>query len=95
MEEILSQMQQARRSQRNEVEMNTEVVRQNPVNRVIGFLREVKGEMDKVTWPDKSQFRQLSIYVVIFSLLVGLLIAGIDFILQGILVQLIPSIFGR
>jgi preprotein translocase subunit SecE len=95
MEEVLPEMQQARRSQGNKIEMNTEVARPNPVSRVVGFIREVKGEMDKVTWPDKSQFRQLSIYVVIFSLLVGLLIAGIDFILQGLLVQLIPSIFGR
>ena len=75
--------------------MNTEVVRANRVSRAITFLREVKGEMERVTWPDKAQFRQLSIYVVIFSLFIGLLIAAIDFILQGILVQLIPSIFGR
>ena len=69
--------------------------RQNPIQRFSGFVREVRAEMDKVTWPDKNQVRQLSIFVVLFTILVGLLIAAIDMVMQGVLVRLIPSLFGR
>jgi preprotein translocase SecE subunit len=49
--------------------------------------------MKKVTWPDKTQIRQLSIGVIVLSLFVGLLIFVIDWVLQLILVRGIPSIF--
>jgi preprotein translocase SecE subunit len=75
--------------------MATEVVRPNPVQRLVGFVRDVRAEMDKVTWPDQGQVRQLSIFVVIFTIFVGILIAVIDLVLQGFLQNLIPSLLGR
>ena len=67
----------------------------NPVVRVTTFFQDVVAEMKKVTWPEKAQVRQLSIYVVGFSLLVGLVILIMDLVLQGILMKLIPSLLGR
>jgi preprotein translocase SecE subunit len=75
--------------------MATEVVRPNPLQRLVGFVRDVRSEMDKVTWPDQGQVRQLSIFVVIFTIFVGILIAVIDLVLQGFLQNLIPSLLGR
>jgi preprotein translocase SecE subunit len=49
--------------------------------------------MKKVTWPDKTQIRQLSIGVIVLSLFVGLVIFVVDWALQLILVRGIPSIF--
>jgi preprotein translocase SecE subunit len=50
--------------------------------------------MKKVTWPDRPQIQSLSIGVIVLSLLVGALIWVLDLVLQGVLVRLIPSLFG-
>ena len=58
------------------------------------FLREVKKELEKVTWPDLPQLRQATTTIIIFVLLIGAFIWLLDIILQGILVKGIPSLFG-
>ena len=58
------------------------------------FLREVRKELEKVTWPDLPQLRQATITIIAFVLLIGAFIALMDVSLQGILVKLIPSLFG-
>ncbi len=58
------------------------------------FLSEVRTEMRKVTWPDRTQLRQATVAIVIFVLLIGLVIWLMDLILQGVLVRAIPSLFG-
>jgi preprotein translocase SecE subunit len=58
------------------------------------FYQDVRTEMTKVTWPDTGQIRQLSIAVIILSLLIGGLIYILDLILQLIFVQGIPSLLG-
>ncbi len=63
------------------------------VGKVVSFYRETIAEMKKVTWPDRTQIRQLSIGVIVLSLFVGLLIFVVDWALQLILVRGIPSIF--
>jgi preprotein translocase SecE subunit len=75
--------------------MSTEVTTPSGGNRLTGFFRDVVSEMNKVTWPEKTQVRQLSVYVVGFALLVGLLILVMDLVLQGLLMKLIPSLLGR
>jgi preprotein translocase SecE subunit len=46
------------------------------------YLLEVKTELGKTTWPDKKTTKNLSILVVIVSLLLALYIGFFDFILQ-------------
>jgi preprotein translocase SecE subunit len=75
--------------------MSTEVAPPNVVNRVTTFLRDVVGEMNKVTWPEKHQVQQTSLYVVGFALVVGLVILVMDLVLQGLLMRLIPSMLGH
>ena len=74
----------------------TEVVttRSNPIQRLVTFYQEVVAEMKKVTWPDKTQVRQLSIGVIVLSLFIGAVIALMDLIFQGIFVRGLPSLFG-
>jgi preprotein translocase subunit SecE len=62
--------------------------------RVRTYISEVVAEMRRVTWPDKGQIRQLSIGVVVLSLVIGGIIAIIDLILQNVLVRWIPMLFG-
>jgi len=58
------------------------------------MYNEVVTEMKKVTWPDVGQVRQLSIGVIVLSLFIGLVIWGMDIVLQFVLVKWIPSLFG-
>ena len=62
---------------------------------LVAFYHGVVAEMRKVTWPDVPQVRQATIAIVIFVLLLGLLIWIVDQILGGLLVSLIPSLFGN
>ena len=57
------------------------------------FYNGVMAEMRKVTWPDIPQVRSATISIIIFVLILGLLITLPDFVLQGILIKLIPSLF--
>lgn len=47
-----------------------------------GFLRDVKIEMKKVTWPTKRELTGYTITVIVSSLLAAFLLWGIDAILS-------------
>ena len=64
------------------------------IERTSAFLADVRSEMHKVTWPDRAQLRQATIAILIFVLLIGGVIAILDIVLNGLLVRLIPSLFG-
>ena len=66
----------------------------NFFTRLVTLYNEVVTEMKKVTWPDVGQIRQLSIGVIVLSLFIGLVIWGMDVVLQQVLVKWIPSLFG-
>ena len=73
----------------------TEVVtRPNAAQRLVTFYQDVVAEMKKVTWPDKTQVRQLSIGVIVLSLFIGAIIALMDLIFQAIFVRGLPSLLG-
>lgn len=76
--------------------MSNEVVAPAPSlsTRVVTFYHDVVAEMKKVTWPDRPQIQSLSIGVIVLSLLVGAVIWVLDLVLQGVLVRLVPSLFG-
>ena len=81
--------------------MATNAVRPEPprtggfLRGLVGFYNDVMAEMRKVTWPELPQVRQATIAIIIFVLLIGLVIFLLDLALSGILVRLIPSLFGR
>lgn len=45
---------------------------------IIKYLREVKDELGKVTWPTRDDSLRLTYIVVGASLLVGLYVGGLD-----------------
>lgn len=101
MEEALPALQQTHAAQGNEVTVAVDIAQAptggtsggSPVGKVVAFYRETIAEMKKVTWPDKTQIRQLAIGVIVLSLFVGLVIFVVDWALQLTLVRGIPSIF--
>jgi len=56
----------------------------------VQFLQEVRGEVLKITWPDKLQLRNATLVILGFVTFVALLIGAMDLILQWLVVTL-PS----
>ncbi len=61
--------------------------------KLVDFYHGVMAEMKKVTWPDVPQVRSATVSIIIFVLILGLMITVLDFVLQGVLIKLIPSLF--
>lgn len=66
----------------------------NTLTRTVEFLGDVRTEMRKVTWPDRPELQRATVVIIIFVLVIGAIIALMDLVLQGVLVKLIPSLFG-
>lgn len=46
----------------------------------VGFLKEVKMEIQKINWPDKEQTTRYTVVVLGISLGVAIFLGGLDFI---------------
>jgi preprotein translocase subunit SecE len=46
------------------------------------FVRDVRGELRKVAWPNQRETVNLTAVVIAFSVIVGLFLGGIDFVFQ-------------
>ena len=54
----------------------------------MALVGEVKGEVQKVTWPDRQQLKNATLVILAFVALVALLIGLMDIILQWLVVTL-------
>ena len=61
---------------------------------VINFLKEVKEELAKVTWPNREQTIRYTVLVIIVAVAVGLFLGGLDYILTGITAFILEN-YGR
>ncbi len=52
--------------------------RGNPLD----FIRDVRSELRKVSWPTQRETVNLTVVVMAFSVVVGLFLGGIDFVFQ-------------
>jgi len=52
------------------------------MEKVINFLKDVKIELSKVSWPTREQTIQYTLVVLGLSLAVALFLGGVDFVLQ-------------
>jgi len=55
------------------------------VKRLLGFIREAKAELKKVTWPGKQQIWYSTLIVIIFTLLVSVYLGILDIALTAVL----------
>lgn len=46
----------------------------------VTFLKEVQGELKKVTWPTRQEAIRLTLIVIGVSIAVGVFIGGLDYI---------------
>jgi preprotein translocase subunit SecE len=51
------------------------------VARVVQFLKEVKQEIDRVTWPGRDEVKGATVMVIIVVIILGLFIGLVDKIL--------------
>jgi preprotein translocase subunit SecE len=70
-------------------------VRSSPgrIARFIQFLRDVRTELRKVTWPTFDELKKATTVSVIFVSLLGLLIGLMDAAFQQIFVKLVAKLF--
>ncbi len=61
--------------------------------RFVDFLRDVRGEMRKVTWPTMDELKKATIVIVGFVGFLGLMIGLMDTVLQFTLVTAIAKFF--
>ena len=47
-----------------------------------GFFKGVKSEFNKITWPDKQSTLKQSVAVVAISVVLGIIIAVLDYVIQ-------------
>lgn len=52
---------------------------------VFAYLKEVKIELGKVTWPTRADSTHLTLIIIGASLIVGLYIGGLDYIFTSLL----------
>jgi preprotein translocase subunit SecE len=49
------------------------------------FLREVRVEMEKVTWPGRQEVRAATLVIIALVLLLAAFIGGVDFVVSRVL----------
>jgi preprotein translocase subunit SecE len=53
------------------------------------YLREVVREIKKVSWPSREQTQNMTLLVIVASLIVGLYIGILDYIFQRIITAIL------
>ena len=53
------------------------------------WLRETRGELRKVSWPTREEALRLTYVVIGLSIVMGLLLGGVDFVLNWLYTLLI------
>ena len=63
------------------------------VQRSAGYLREVRGEIMKVSWPGRVDLRKSTVVIIIFILVIGMIIGIMDWLLSLLLIDLLGQAF--
>jgi len=61
--------------------------------RFIQFLRDVRNELRKVTWPSFDELKKATTVIVIFVTILGILIGLMDSFFQLVFVKLVARMF--
>ncbi len=62
--------------------MPTKMQTPNPLNQgnsVVAFIRQVRDELNQVTWPTKQQTTRLTTIVIVVTLVVGAYLGALDY----------------
>ena len=59
-----------------------------------GYIREVRAELRKVSWPTWEDLRKSTGVIIIFVIVVGLIIGIMDFVFSKLLIDVLGRAFG-
>jgi len=94
-EEVLPAVQQASAAQGIEV-VTTDALaspKRSWLARVVDFLRDVRGEVRKVTWPTWEERKKATGVIIVFVIALGVLIGLMDSFLQLVFVTAVAKLF--
>ena len=55
------------------------------IEKVRNFLREVRVELEKVTWPGRKEVQAATLVIIALVLLLAVFIGGVDFVVSRVL----------
>jgi len=55
------------------------------LEKVQTFLREVRAELEKVTWPGRQEVQAATLVIIALVLLLAAFIGGVDFVVSRVL----------
>ena len=61
--------------------------------RAIDYMREVRAEVRKVTWPTWEDLRKSTGVIIVVVIILGVLIGVMDFLYSRILIDFMPRLF--
>ena len=61
--------------------------------RVVGFLRDVRSELRKITWPTRDELKKATVVIIVFVVALGVFIGLLDSFLQLVFVTLVAKLF--
>jgi preprotein translocase subunit SecE len=59
------------------------------MNKITQFLKEVRQEVRKVTWPKREETFRYALMVIVASLIVAAYLGGVDYVVSKIMEMLI------
>jgi preprotein translocase subunit SecE len=59
-----------------------------------GFLREVRAELRKVSWPTWEDLRRSTFIITVIVIVIGIVIGVMDFMFSKILIDFFGRVFG-
>jgi preprotein translocase subunit SecE len=95
-EEVLPALQQAAAAQGIEVVATEALATEAPRGRlaqVVGFFRDVRAELRRVTWPTFDELKKATLVIVIFVTILGIVIGLMDAMFQFVFVKAVAKLF--
>ena len=63
------------------------------VQAVVGYGREVRAEIRKVSWPPWEELRRTTVVIIVFVIAIGIIIGLMDWLASKLLIDLLGRIF--
>jgi len=60
---------------------------------IVGFFRDVRAEVRKVTWPTSEELKKATLVIVIFVTILGIVIGLMDATFQFVFVKAVAKLF--
>jgi preprotein translocase subunit SecE len=88
-EEVLSAVRQPQAAQGVEVAVSLATM----AGRTTRYIRDVRTEVSKVTWPSLEDLRRSTLVIIVVVIIIGIIIGVMDFLFSKIVIDFFPRLF--